>query len=718
MKIKPIAPILIAVLLTNIVAVLASFTPSVSAEGAVYIDSDYTFASDIYEPIVVVGDNLVIDGAGHTLQGSGVGAGISLDGRKDVTIKNVRITGFFYAIVLQASEEILLIENTIEYNSGDVIIGIGDSHRSKVINNTLSNNQGHNIRLSGSSYNTIEGNDVSYNAHVGISIESSSNNIIIDNIVSHNDHLGIYVNDYSFNNVVSGNTANYNGLGIEVARNSNNNTVTDNTVIGNINSGIEVHFSSHNVTLARNLVVSNLQGGISIGDSSYNKVYQNSLIDNPNNGMAIGIVSDHNIVFNNMFSKNGLSVCGSSYNLIEGNSFDYDESSGIDVTIGSSYNTIVNNVAYWLGVHEGSNNNIIVGNKIEGSRLWIWNDANYNLVSNNYLTEIEIVDSSGNLIYHNNIDRGAHDTNPTDNFWHHPALLEGNYWSSYTGVDDGSGTGKHAIAGDGIGDTDIPWPQEGYDYYPFTVSFDWKLHTVLAFDPSSSSVVPINNPAELTVHLTVATLPVKEMLITFSSDPSTLTFSDVVNPTNTSGYATVTTTPYAAGVYSVTAKVPGTTISDTWMLAVYDPSAGFVTGGGWIESPEGAYQADPTLSGKATFGFVSKYQKGANIPTGKTGFQFRIADLNFHSTSYQWLVVAGPKAQYKGSGTVNGVGDYGFMLTAIDGQINGGGGADKFRIKIWEKVTGSIIYDNQMGGADTADPTIIIAGGSIVIHTK
>lgn len=268
-------------------------------------------------------------------------------------------------------------------------------------------------------------------------------------------------------------------MGIEVARNSNNNTVTDNTVIGNINSGIEVHFSSHNVTLARNVVIANLQGGISIGDSSYNKVYQNSLIDNPNNGMAIGIVSDHNIVFNNMFSKNGLSICSSNYNLIEGNSFDHDEACGMDVTIGSSNNIIVNNVVYWLGVHEGSKDNIIVGNRIEGSQLWIWNDANDNIVSNNYIAEMVVLYSSGNLIYHNNIDRGAQDTSPTDNFWHHPTLLEGNYWSGYTGVDDGSGTGKHAIAGDGIGDTDIPWPQEGYDYYPFTVSFDWKLHTVL-----------------------------------------------------------------------------------------------------------------------------------------------------------------------------------------------------------------------------------------------
>ena len=45
---------------------------------------------------------------------------------------------------------------------------------------------------------------------------------------------------------------------------------------------------------------------------------------------------------------------------------------------------------------------------------------------------------------------------------------------------------------------------------------------------------------------------------------------------------------------------------DTVMVVVYDPSAGFVTGGGWIDSPAGAYTADPSLTGKANFGFVSK----------------------------------------------------------------------------------------------------------------
>ena len=176
------------------------------------------------------------------------------------------------------------------------------------------------------------------------------------------------------------------------------------------------------------------------------------------------------------------------------------------------------------------------------------------------------------------------------------------------------------------------------------------------------------------------------------------------------------------GIYNVkltvTDKDGGTGTATSQLIVVYDPDGGFVTGGGWIDSPAGAYVADPALTGKANFGFVSKYQKGANTPTGQTEFQFNAGGLNFHSANYEWLVVAGPKAQYKGNGTINGAGNYGFLLTATDEQINGGGGIDKFRIKIVDKTTDSAVYDNVIGTSeniDAANPQTI-AGGSIVIH--
>jgi len=177
--------------------------------------------------------------------------------------------------------------------------------------------------------------------------------------------------------------------------------------------------------------------------------------------------------------------------------------------------------------------------------------------------------------------------------------------------------------------------------------------------------------------------------------------------------ATPTHSYAATGIYNVCLTVnDGAADSDPvcTLAVVYDPSAGFVTGGGWIDSPAGAYKPDLNLTGKATFGFVSKYKKGATVPEGTTEFQFQAGGFNFHSTAYEWLVVEGKtKAQFKGSGTVNGTlapngTAYKFMLWAGDGS------PDTFRIRIWWEA-GSVennVYDNAVAQA--------IGGGSIVVH--
>jgi hypothetical protein len=141
-----------------------------------------------------------------------------------------------------------------------------------------------------------------------------------------------------------------------------------------------------------------------------------------------------------------------------------------------------------------------------------------------------------------------------------------------------------------------------------------------------------------------------------------------------------------------------------------------VTGGGWYTSPAGAYVPDQTLTGRSSFGFVSRYKKGQTVPSGNTEFEFHAAGLRFQSQAYEWLVIAGARAQYKGTGTINGSGDYGFLLTAVDGQSIGGGGTDRIRIKIWERATDVVVYDNQLGGEDGSAPTTVLGGGSIVIH--
>jgi len=254
---------------------------------------------------------------------------------------------------------------------------------------------------------------------------------------------------------------------------------------------------------------------------------------------------------------------------------------------------------------------------------------------------------------------------------------------------------------------------------PSTKTIAVQVTDVGGLTASNQTTIEVINIAPT---IEVITAPLDPMAINTTidasvsyTDPGTLdTFTTVWewgdgNTSNTGSH-----TYSSAGVYTLKTTVTdddgGSTFRAFQYVVVYDPEGGFVTGGGWITSPIGAYTANSTLTSKASFGFVSKYQHGANVPSGQTEFQFKVADFNFKSTAYEWLVVAGSNAKYKGSGTINGTGDYGFMLTAKDGN------ADSFRIKIWDKTTGNVIYDNQLGTSDDLEATDVIEGGSVVIH--
>jgi len=154
------------------------------------------------------------------------------------------------------------------------------------------------------------------------------------------------------------------------------------------------------------------------------------------------------------------------------------------------------------------------------------------------------------------------------------------------------------------------------------------------------------------------------------------------------------------------------------LLVVFDPSAGFVTGSGWIDSPASACPIFcGGARGKAHVSSVSGYKKGASTPTGETGFEFLAGKLRFKSSSYRWLVMDGRRgvAQYEGSGSVNGTSGFVFRLTVYDAALTGVG-RDGIRIKISD--SRNVIYDNHAGSNDdnVRANTQAMSSGNIVIH--
>lgn len=253
---------------------------------------------------------------------------------------------------------------------------------------------------------------------------------------------------------------------------------------------------------------------------------------------------------------------------------------------------------------------------------------------------------------------------------------------------------------------------------------------VTIHNPASGLLQTVNTPISFTGSFTLTGNPgayAANWMISSATVPETAI------PATVSGTSVSATIQFPTpGVYLVRLIVedPAGTVRESDLVendllayvVIYDPDGGFVTGGGWINSPAGAFHPDlqefAGVTGKATFGFVAKYQKGATVPTGSTEFQFKAGNLNFKSTSYQWLTVAGARAQYKGAGTINGADGFGFMLTAVDGALLGSAQPDRFRMKIWATDTSVVIYDNQSGSDDNSELTdaTIIGGGSIVIH--
>lgn len=256
----------------------------------------------------------------------------------------------------------------------------------------------------------------------------------------------------------------------------------------------------------------------------------------------------------------------------------------------------------------------------------------------------------------------------------------------------------------------------------FTVTVTNPAPVVTITGPPSGAIFATNTSVTFTGTFTDAGGGTHTAQWSFVSDTQTLSQAGVVN--ELTGAVSATRSFSAPGVYLITLTVTDSCgISGsantvgvlTALIVIYDPEGAFLTGGGWIDSPAGAYVANPAATGKANYGLNAKYKNNATFPTGNTEFHLNSVNFRFKATSYDWLVVTGAKAQYQGSGTVNNQGNYGFIVTVIDGQISGG--TDKFRIKIWDKNNNdAVVYDSQMNDPNSADPTITPGGGNIVIH--
>lgn len=412
------------------------------------------------------------------------GNGISLSLSNNNTLVGNNITdNSADGIWMNSSSNNVIRNNLIELNDNHGICLL-TCYNNSIEANIISDNGGIGVDLNnGSSYNNIENNTIKSN-YMGISLSSSNKNTIKENTVSENTELGIDLGESHYNVIESNDVTVNDGNGIELSHSSNNNKIENNTALGNL-YGVELNWHSSNNIIKNNVLKANHIIGISLDVSSNNNIIEKNIVLDNHYGIYIYSRSSTNIVKNNIVNSNseyGIFLTrNSNDNIIVGN-IAFENDNGITLSY-SDANIIINNIIKsnyesGIGLHS-SNYTVIKNNNISLNR-----NIGISIVENPNIFFKE----NGNLIYHNNIidnymtgpfkgyNPQVSDTHSAfrGNNWYHPTLLEGNYWSDYEGVDDGSGSDKHAIRGDGIGDMKTPHPEFGYDDYPYMNNSGWR----------------------------------------------------------------------------------------------------------------------------------------------------------------------------------------------------------------------------------------------------
>jgi parallel beta-helix repeat protein len=407
---------------------LAFSVQPVKAEGTVYIRPDgsvypptapiqrngsiYTLTGNIVsdgDGIVVQKNNVTVDGANHTLQGSGwppatKGHGFDLTEIDNVTIKKTKITSFLTGVCLLSSSN----SNVSGNNIADTRYGIyfDSSSGNTVSGNNITSSYYEGIGLSSSFSNAILDNNI-IDGEVGIVILSSSNSTVSGNNLSHNVH-GI-VSSSSSNSIVSGNTItsnNYYGVRLRASSNSN---ISDNNIARN-DFGIGLDSSSNCNTVSGNDITANMRYGIVLSLSSINTILGNNVANN----WEADVVLD-----------------SSSGNIVSGNNITSSYYEGIGLS-SSSNNTV-------------SGNDITANNR---DGMWLNSSSNNRIYHNSFSNTYQVY-STGSV-----------------NVWDDGHPSGGNYWSDYLGVDVKSGPGRDLPGSDGIGDVPYVIDANNTDQYP------------------------------------------------------------------------------------------------------------------------------------------------------------------------------------------------------------------------------------------------------------
>lgn len=394
----------------------------------------YTFTGNNYDSLVIERDNIIVNGAGYTIQAKS-GNGIDLSSRSNVTIKNVTVDASYCGVKLYYSSNNTISSCNVKNAQNG--ISLGDSSDNSIYGNYITKTDYEAIRLyGGSSNNWIYGNTLVANIDDGIDLSgwgyhnrvyhnnitenqngimvSGDSNSVYENNVTRNDGMGVHITS-ELNNV-SGNYVAENKYGVFVMLKANtlrNNIMVNNTLnfgltaqdipyvdledfyndvdVSNTVNGKPVYYwvDRQNADIP-------LDAGAVVLVNCKNITVQNLTLESNLEGVLLAysnncIVSGNNVTDNgdSIYYRGGIALYHSSNNHIYMNNITANHNAGVELQY-SLYNTVSQNniTKNGVGVHSYRDSHY---NNFSGNRL------------RNNLRGIRLLSSTNNTVYDNDI---------------------------------------------------------------------------------------------------------------------------------------------------------------------------------------------------------------------------------------------------------------------------------------------------------------------------
>jgi parallel beta-helix repeat protein len=350
--------------------------------------------------ITITADDITLDCNGKSITGAGNAAGISINSRSGVIIKDCDISNFYYGIKAEHTNNLQIIEDNNITNNGFYGVYLYNATNSKIDHNVINSDNNGIYAVSSTSTNVTSNTINLHRKFYGVYGFNSDQFVVFNNSMWNNYHGVYFVNTTNTNLTL--NQINVSDVYNLFLHKGSNNAIVDRNLLFKASQGIRVKQNSSNISVIGNNITDASSYGLYMTDSQNNSVLRNTIRSNVNNVYllsSIGSNFENNTIINGTV---GFVLVSSSFNnLIKNNTINSTSILSVEINDSNDINLTSNVVQRNVSIINSDSLLVDQNNTILDFIDII--DSNYFLIDSNEFGKLNIGGTSSSNVTNNTL---------------------------------------------------------------------------------------------------------------------------------------------------------------------------------------------------------------------------------------------------------------------------------------------------------------------------